>query len=115
MYAGADGALPAEEAAPEELLPEELLPEDAGAPPEDVGAVVPALLLPVPVDVVAECPGRAWLRYTPATATAATEPKAMPLVMPRERSMPASRCRRAMRIGSGRLPACRRFEVMQSG
>jgi hypothetical protein len=36
-------------------------------------------------------PGKDWLRYTPATATAATEPKAMPLVIVRPRAIPASR------------------------
>jgi hypothetical protein len=95
VYAGAEGA------------DEALAPDEAGAG-EPAGVAAPTDPL-VELTVAVEWPGSAWLRYTPATATAATDAKAAPLEIDRARSMPASRWSRAARVGSirGVLPARR--------
>ena len=101
MFTGAEGADAAED--PEPTLP----PDETGAG-EPAGVAAPTDPL-VELDVDVERPGSAWLRYTPATATAANDAKVAPLEIDRPRSMPASRWSRAARVGSirGGLPARR--------
>jgi hypothetical protein len=77
-------------------------PDDTDDEPSEGATGVAAPEPLVEVEVELEWPGRAWLRYTPATATAATDAAAMPLVMVRPRSRPASRCCRAAYDGSWR-------------
>jgi len=93
--------------------------DDPTDEPEDGATGVAAPTAPEPpvdVGVEAEWPGRAWLRYTPVAATAATETAAMPLVRERPRSSPASRWRRAAWDGSWRpLELLRPVVVMGPG